>query len=94
MFTVIKDKEIVTVDNRQTLAIYLANGWKVKHQSEEKSIEPSKSVSLEDLTKKELQERLEQKGIEFNPRDSKTALIEKIGKVTPANDFDDGLLKG
>jgi hypothetical protein len=94
MFEIIKDNQRQTVDNRQGLSVYLANGWKLVKTTEEKSIQQNTSVSLDEVTKKELQSRLEAKGIEYNPRDSKTQLLEKLGEGSPTDNFDDGLLKG
>jgi hypothetical protein len=45
-------------------------------------------------TKKELQEQLDAKGIEYSPRDNKDALKAKLEGGQPTDNFDDGLLKG
>lgn len=94
MFEIIKDNERQTVDNRQGLSVYLANGWKLVNTIEDKATQPKTLATLDELTKKELQSRLEARGVEYHPRDSKTQLLEKLGEGTPTNDFDDGLLKG
>lgn len=94
MFVIVKDNDRQIVDNRQGLAIYLANGWTLVDTTKEKATQPKTLASLDELTKKELQSRLEARGVEYHPRDSKTQLLEKLGEGTPTNDFDDGLLKG
>lgn len=94
MFVIVKDNDRQIVDNRQGLAIYLANGWTLVDTTKEKATQPKTLATLDELTKKELQSRLEARGVEYHPRDSKTQLLEKLGEGTPTNDFDDGLLKG
>lgn len=93
MFEIIKDKKRQTIPNRQALAVYLANGWTLLKTKEEPIVKDVPKP-LDELTKKELQSRLELKGIEYDTRDSKSALIEKLNGGTPADNFDDGLLKG
>lgn len=93
MFEIIKEKERLTVPNRHSLSVYLSNGWKLVKKTEETIKEPQATVN-DEVTKKELQDQLTAKGIKFNPRDTKSALLEKLDKATPADDFDDGLLKG
>jgi hypothetical protein len=89
MFTIIKDKEKMTVSNRSGLSVYLSNGWKLLGED----IEPEVTEVVEP-TKKEIQQQLDAKGIEYSPRDNKTTLLEKLEGSKPTDNFDDGLLKG
>jgi hypothetical protein len=89
MFTIIKGKEQITLDSRQGLKIYLSNGWKLLGEN----IEPEVTEVVEP-TKKEIQQQLDAKGIEYSPRDNKTTLLEKLEGSKPTDNFDDGLLKG
>jgi hypothetical protein len=89
MFTIIKDKERITIDNPSGLTVYLANGWKLVGESDEPKVE-----APAEPTKKELQEQLDAKGIEYSPRDNKDALKAKLEGGQPTDNFDDGLLKG
>jgi hypothetical protein len=89
MFTIIKGKEKITVESRQGIEVYLANGWKLLGED----IEPE-VVEVVEPTKKEIQQQLEAKGIEYSPRDNKTTLLEKLEGSKPTDNFDDGLLKG
>jgi hypothetical protein len=90
MFTIIKDNKKMNVENRQTLTIFLNNGWKLLGEDSE----PKVTQEVVEPTKKEIQQRLEAKGIEYSPRDNKAALLEKLEGGTPTDNFDDGLLKG
>jgi SET domain-containing protein len=89
MFTIIKGKEQITLDSRQGLKIYLSNGWKLLGEN----IEPEVTEVVEP-TKKEIQQQLDAKGIEYSPRDNKTTLLDKLEGSKPTDNFDDGLLKG
>lgn len=89
MFTIIKDGEKQTVSSRSGLSVYLSNGWKLLGEVEE----PEVKEEVE-LTKKDIQQKLEAKGIEYSPRDNKAALLAKLEGSIPTDNFDDGLLKG
>jgi len=89
MIKIIKDTEVVTLSNNSSLDIYLANGWKLLGEN----IEP-KVTEVVEPTKKEIQQQLDAKGIEYSPRDNKTTLLEKLEASKPTDNFDDGLLKG
>ena len=89
MIKIIKDTEVLTLDNRISLGIYLSNGWKLLGED----FEP-KVVEVVEPTKKEIQQQLDAKGIEYSPRDNKTTLLEKLEGSKPTDNFDDGLLKG
>jgi len=89
MFTIIKDGDKQVVSNRNALSIYLSNGWKLLGEDSEPEVK-----EVVEPTKKEIQQQLEAKGIEYSPRDNKTTLLEKLEGGTPTDNFDDGLLKG
>jgi hypothetical protein len=89
MIKIIKDTEVVTLNNSSSLGIYLSNGWKLLGEN----IEPEVTEVVEP-TKKEIQQQLDAKGIEYSPRDNKTTLLEKLEGSKPTDNFDDGLLKG
>jgi hypothetical protein len=89
MFTIIKDGEKQIVSNRSGLSIYLINGWKLLGEDSEPEVK-----EVVEPTKKEIQQQLEAKGIEYSPRDNKAALLTKLEGGTPTDNFDDGLLKG
>jgi hypothetical protein len=89
MFTIIKDGEQQVVSNRNALSIYLSNGWKLLGEDSEPKVK-----EVVEPTKKEIQQRLEAKGIKYSPRDNKAALLEKLEGGTPTDNFDDGLIKG
>jgi hypothetical protein len=88
MFNIIKGKQQMTVDSRHGLRIYLANGWSLVGETVAEETQPNEP------TKKELQEQLEARGIEYSPRDNKTTLQAKLEGSQPTDNFDDGLLKG
>jgi hypothetical protein len=89
MIKIIKDKTILTLDNSSSLSIYLRNGWELLGEE----IEPE-VVEVVEPSKKEIQQQLDAKGIEYSPRDNKTTLLEKLEGSKPTDNFDDGLLKG
>jgi len=89
MFRIIKDNQKITVSNRSSLSVYLNNGWKLLGEDSEPKV-----VEVVEPTKKEIQQRLEAKGIGFSPRDTKAALLTKLEGSKPTDNFDDGLLKG
>jgi hypothetical protein len=89
MYKIIKGKEVQAIESRNGLEVYLANGWKLVGESDEPKVE-----APAEPTKKELQEQLDAKGIEYSPRDNKDALKAKLEGGQPTDNFDDGLLKG
>jgi uncharacterized protein YlzI (FlbEa/FlbD family) len=89
MIKIIKDTEVLTLDNRISLGIYLSNGWKLLGEDSEPEV-----TEVVEPTKKEIQQQLDAKGIEYSPRDNKTTLLEKLEGSKPTDNFDDGLLKG
>ena len=90
--TLVKDKMVMDIPDSSTAKMYIAHGWQVL---KEKVNEPEPEVMVDDtITKKELQKQLDELGIEYKPQENKASLIAKLKTVEPANDFDDGLLKG
>jgi hypothetical protein len=89
MIKIIKDTEVVTLNNSSSLGIYLSNGWKLLGEVTEPEV-----TEVVEPTKKEIQQQLDAKGIEYSPRDNKTTLLEKLEGSKPTDNFDDGLLKG
>jgi hypothetical protein len=89
MYKIIKGKEVQAIESRNGLEVYLANGWKLVGEGDEPKVE-----APAEPTKKELQEQLDAKGIEYSPRDNKDALKAKLEGGQPTDNFDDGLLKG
>ena len=89
MFTITKDGIIATVSNPSSLPAYIANGWKLVADKTESVAEEA----VPELTKKELQAKLDGLGIAYKPTDNKATLLGKINSAEP-DDFDDGLLKG
>jgi hypothetical protein len=91
MIKVVKDGLTTYVKDNAMLAIYLANGWSVSKKQEDPI--PEQSVEPE-VTKKELQKKLDELKVAYKPQENKSALMDKLKKASPANNFDDGLLKG
>jgi hypothetical protein len=89
MIKLIKENQIVYLENAQALDIYTANGWKLLGEVTEPEV-----TEVVEPTKKEIQQQLDAKGIEYSPRDNKTTLLEKLEGSKPTDNFDDGLLKG
>lgn len=89
MFTITKDGIIATVSNPSSLPAYIANGWKVVADKTESVAEEA----VPELTKKELQAKLDKLGVTYKPTENKATLMDKIKSAAP-DDFDDGLLKG
>lgn len=89
MFTITKDGMIATVTNPSSLPMYLNQGWKLV--SDDKKEEPQQEVP--EPTKKELQAKLDELGVDYKATENKAALLEKVKGAMP-DDFDDGLLKG
>lgn len=87
MFTITKDGMIATVNNPSSLPMYISQGWKVVTEQEQPVEEAP------ELTKKELQAKLDELGVSYKPTENKAALIEKVQSAATDN-FDDGLLKG
>lgn len=96
MFKIVKGKDKLELTNRQLLNIYLANGWSIQKKVTDEVVKQVEKIVKPVLpdNKKELQERLDQKGIKYTPRDSKDTLRKKLEQSSPADDFNDGLLKG
>lgn len=88
MIQIIKDGIKAWVETKSKAQPYIQAGWKVVVESEAIA-EPKQEV-----TKKELQAKLDKLGIAYTPRDNKATLVKKLESAQPDNDFDDGLLKG
>ena len=79
------------IDDLSTIKMYKSHGW-AELKEKDKDVRP---VAVEEtLTKKELQTKLDGLSIQYKPNESKAALIKKLKEAGPANDFNDGLLKG
>ncbi len=89
MIKLIKENDTLILDSEIGLDIYLSNGWKLLGEDSEPEVK-----EVVEPTKKEIQQQLEAKGIEYSPRDNKATLLEKLEGGTPTDNFDDGLLKG
>ncbi len=89
MIKVVKDGLTTYAKDNAMLAIYLANGWTVAKEKAEPKVE----VETE-LTKKELQKKLDDLKVDYKPQENKSTLLDKLKTALPTNDFDDGLLKG
>jgi hypothetical protein len=88
----VKDGILMNVIDSSTIKMYKSHGWV---EAKEKPIKAEKPKELDDtITKKELQTKLDELHIPYKPNENKNALIKKIKNAEPANDFDDGLLKG
>ena len=96
MFKIVKGKETLEITNRQSLGVYLANGWSIQKKVTDEVVKEVEKIikPVLPVTKKDLQEQLDQKGIKYTPRDSKETLRKKLEQSSPADDFNDGLLKG
>jgi hypothetical protein len=89
MIKLIKENDTLILDSEIGLDIYLSNGWKLLGEVTEPEVK-----EVVEPTKKEIQQQLEAKGIEYSPRDNKATLFEKLEGGTPTDNFDDGLIKG
>lgn len=87
MYKVVKDGLTTYVKDQAFLTMYLDNGWKIAKDKIEKEPE------LE-LTKKQLQTKLDELQVDYKPQENKSTLMDKLKKALPADNFDDGLLKG
>lgn len=96
MFVIVKGKDKIETENRQLLNIYLANGWTLQKKVAGDVVKQVQEAtkSLAEYTKKQLQDKLAKQDIKFKPQENKADLIAKLEKSGPADDFNDGLLKG
>jgi hypothetical protein len=93
MIKVVKDGFITYAKDNGMLAIYLSNGWVLAKEKPEKKVEVEVEVENE-MTKKQLQKKLDELKVDYKPQENKSALMDKLTKAVPSNNFDDGLLKG
>ena len=84
----IKDGMVMILADESTAKMYKNFGWKEVVEKE-----PVKQVEIE-LTKKQLQEKLDELQVEYKPNENKATLMDKLKEASPTNNFDDGLLKG
>lgn len=89
MIKVIKDGLTTFAKDNAMLALYLENGWQVVGEKKQ----PVVQVEIE-LTKKQLQEKLDELQVEYKPIENKATLMDKLKEASPTDNFDDGLLKG
>lgn len=89
MIKVIKDGLTTFAKDSAMLALYLENGWQVVSEKKQ----PIVQVEIE-LTKKQLQEKLDELQVEYKPIENKATLMDKLKEALPTDNFDDGLLKG
>ena len=85
----IKDGMVMVIDNNSTAKMYLDLGWTLVKEKPEPKVE----VETE-LTKKDLQKKLDDLKVDYKPQETKSTLLDKLKTALPTNDFDDGLLKG
>lgn len=84
----IKDGMVMELADKSTAKMYKNFGW-----TEVVEKEPVAQVEIE-LTKKQLQEKLDELQVEYKPIENKATLMDKLKKASPTDNFDDGLLKG
>lgn len=89
MIKVIKDGLTTFAKDNAMLALYIENGWQVVSEKKQ----PVVQVEIE-LTKKQLQEKLDELQVEYKPIENKATLMDKLKEASPTDNFDDGLLKG
>lgn len=89
MIKVIKDGLTTFAKDNAMLALYIENGWQVVSEKKQ----PIVQVEIE-LTKKQLQEKLDELQVEYKPIENKATLMDKLKEASPTDNFDDGLLKG
>jgi penicillin-binding protein-related factor A (putative recombinase) len=83
----IKDGMVLELNDESTARMYLNYGWALVLNKKEPVVEI-------ELTKKELQKKLDGLNVEYKPQENKSTLMDKLKAALPTNDFDDGLLKG
>jgi len=90
----IKDGMVIELTDQSTAKMYMDYGWtKYDDNVEQKSIVETVVGQLE-MTKKELQSKLDELKVEYKPQENKSKLMDKLKKASPTDNFDDGLLKG
>jgi hypothetical protein len=87
----IKDGVVMIINDLSTIKMYKGFGWKEVINKKAEKVEQPEEV---EMTKKELQSKLDELKVDYKPQENKSALIDKLKKALPTNDFDDGLLKG
>jgi hypothetical protein len=85
---------VIELTDQSTAKMYMDYGWtKYDDNVEQKSIVETVVGQLE-MTKKELQSKLDELKVEYKPQENKSKLMDKLKKASPTDNFDDGLLKG
>ena len=87
----IKDGMVMIIDNDSTAKMYLDLGWRILDKTE---VVKETIVTDIDLTKKQIQSKLDELKVDYKPQENKDTLLDKLKTALPTNDFDDGLLKG
>jgi len=87
----IKDGVVMVIDDLSTIKMYKNFGWKEVTNKKAEKVQQPEEV---EMTKKELQSKLDKLKVEYKPQENKSTLVDKLKKALPADDFDDGLLKG
>jgi hypothetical protein len=87
----IKDGMVMIIENDSSARMYLDLGWKeVVNKNSDKVKQPEEV----ELTKKQIQSKLDELKVDYKPQENKSTLLDKLKTASPTNDFDDGLLEG
>ncbi len=87
----IKDGLVMIINDSSTIKMYKGFGWKEVVNKKAEKVEQPGEV---EMTKKELQSKLDELKVDYKPQENKSTLMDKLKAALPTNDFDDGLLKG
>jgi hypothetical protein len=90
----IKDGMVMELDDASTASMYLDYGWRKYDDSDEKKSFVERIENQVEMTKKELQLKLDELKVVYKPQENKSELLGKLKKALPTDNFDDGLLKG
>lgn len=90
----IKDGLVIELTDDTTAKMYLDYGWKKSKEKEIVETVIDTIVETVEMTKKELQTKLDELKVEYKPQENKSKLLDKLKKASPTDNFDDGLLKG
>ena len=80
---------VMELTDESTARMYIDYGWKKYDDDVVDSIDDQV-----EMTKKELQSKLDELKVEYKPQENKSKLLDKLKKASPTDNFDDGLLKG
>ena len=87
----IKDGMVMIIENDSSARMYLDLGWKVVNKKQ--VVKETVATGIE-LTKKQIQSKLDELKVDYKPQENKSTLLDKLKTASPTNDFDDGLLEG